>query len=247
MIEGVVPSEIREGPAAIRATVDSARDDARDIAGAWLAAGVRRVHVIGNGTSFHSSLAAATLYRHRAGPDDPVVIPVTAAEFLVYPPVLGPGDAVVGISSSGEFKDVVAVAEGLRGRIPMAGIVHVPGSTLTRVASDIVMSAGRPVGRPGHDQDLLLDPGRDRAAAARAPRREPREPRGRGDPAGRRRRGGGDRGRGPARRVRRGEPRRCPPPVRHRGRRRPTRRRSRPRSSSRRWRSSTRRAPRSGR
>jgi glucosamine--fructose-6-phosphate aminotransferase (isomerizing) len=144
MIDGVVPSEIREGPAAIRATVDSARDDARDIAGAWLAAGVRRVHVIGNGTSFHSSLAAATLYRHRAGPDDPVVIPVTAAEFLVYPPVLGPRDAVVGISSSGEFKDVVAVAEGLRGRIPMAGIVHVPGSALTRVASDIVMSAGGP-------------------------------------------------------------------------------------------------------
>jgi glucosamine--fructose-6-phosphate aminotransferase (isomerizing) len=105
---------------------------------------VRRIHVIGNGTSYHSSLAAATLYRHLAGADDPVVIPTTAAELLVYRPDLGPGDAIVGVSSSGEFKDVVAVAEAVAGRIPMAGIVHVPGSTLTRVASDIVLSAGGP-------------------------------------------------------------------------------------------------------
>ncbi|HEY6571666.1 MAG TPA: SIS domain-containing protein, partial [Candidatus Limnocylindrales bacterium] len=144
MIEGAVPREIREGPAAIRATVEVARADARRIARGWLAAGIDRVHVIGNGTSFHSSLAAATLYRHRAGPDDPVVIPVTAAEFLLYAPRLGPRDAIVGISSSGEFKDVVAVAEAVRGRFPMAGIVHVPGSTLTTVASDVVLSAGGP-------------------------------------------------------------------------------------------------------
>ena len=144
MIEGVVPREIREGPDAIRATVAAAREPARTIARAWLDRGIRRIHVIGNGTSFHSSLAAATLYRHRAGPDDPVVIPMTAAEFMTYAPALGPSDAIVGISSSGEFKDVVAVAEAVRGRIPMAGIVHVPGSTLTRVASDVVLSAGGP-------------------------------------------------------------------------------------------------------
>ena len=219
MIDGVVPSEIREGPAAIRATVDSARDDARDIAGSWLTAGVRRVHVIGNGTSYHSSLAAATLYRHRAGPDDPVVIPMTAAEFLVYPPVLGPRDAVVGISSSGEFKDVVAVAEGLRGRIPMAGIVHVPGSTLTTRRVGHRPVGRRPVGRPGHDEDLLGDPRRDRAAAARAPRRGARQPRGRGDPARRGRRRGRDRRRRAARRADRRDPRGRAPPVRHRGRR----------------------------
>jgi glucosamine--fructose-6-phosphate aminotransferase (isomerizing) len=142
MIEGVVPTEIREGPAAIRATLDSAGDDARRIARAWLDAGVRRIHVIGNGTSYHSSLAAATLYRHRAGSDDPVVVAMTAAEFLTYTPDLGPHDAIVGISSSGEFKDVVAVAEAVRGRVPMAGIVHVPDSTLTRIASAIVLSAG---------------------------------------------------------------------------------------------------------
>ena len=144
MLEGIVPREIREGPDAIRATVDVSRASARAVAEAWLRAGVRRVHVIGNGTSFHSSLASTTLYRRHAGPDDPVVIPVTAAEMYRYQPRMGPGDAIVGISSSGEFTDVVAVAEAVRGRIPMAGIVHVPGSTLTRLAPDIVLSAGGP-------------------------------------------------------------------------------------------------------
>ena len=144
MITGSVPSEIREGPAAVRATVDAAGGPARAIAGRWRGEGIRRIHVIGNGTSFHSSLAAATLYRRNAGPDDPVVVPVTAADFVTYPPVLGAGDAIVGISSSGEFKDVVVAAERHRGRLPFAGIVHVPGSTLTGLASDVLLSAGGP-------------------------------------------------------------------------------------------------------
>jgi glucosamine--fructose-6-phosphate aminotransferase (isomerizing) len=144
MIEGTVPDEIRDGPGAIRATVASSRAPARAVATAWRDAGIRRVHVIGNGTSWHSSLASAQLYRRLAGPNDPSVVPLTAAEFLTYPYRLGPGDAIVGISSSGEFRDVVAVAERVRGRHPMAGIVHVPDSTLTRVASDLVFSGGGP-------------------------------------------------------------------------------------------------------
>ena len=144
MIEGAVPDEIREGPDAIRGTVRLAGPTARDVAGRWRANGIRRVHVIGNGTSFHSCLASATLYRRHAGADDPIVVPVTAADFVTYPPALGPGDAVVGISSSGEFKDVVAAAERARGSVPFAGVVHVEGSTLTHVASDVVMSAGGP-------------------------------------------------------------------------------------------------------
>ncbi len=144
MIEGIVPREIRDGPAAIRDTVTAAGPDARRIAAAWRDRGIRRIHVIGNGTSYHSALAATALYRRRASAVDPVVIPVTAADFRTYPPALGPDDAIVGISSSGEFKDVVGVAEDVRGRVPMAGIVHVPGSTLTHLASDVVLSAGGP-------------------------------------------------------------------------------------------------------
>jgi glucosamine--fructose-6-phosphate aminotransferase (isomerizing) len=144
MIAGTVPTEIREGPAAIRATVDAVGGPARDVAARWRSSRVRRVHVIGNGTSFHSSLASAALYRRHAGPDDPAVVPLTAADFVTYPPALGAGDAIVGISSSGEFKDVVVAAERHRGRVPFGAIVHVPGSTLTGLASDVLLSAGGP-------------------------------------------------------------------------------------------------------
>jgi glucosamine--fructose-6-phosphate aminotransferase (isomerizing) len=144
MIEGIVPREIREGPDAVRLTVEASRDQARSVAEAWRRRGIRRVHVIGNGTSFHSSLASAALYRRHAGPEDPIVVPMTAAELRRYRPRMDAADAIVAISSSGEFTDVVALAEEVRGRIPLAGIVHVPGSTLTRSASDVILSAGGP-------------------------------------------------------------------------------------------------------
>ncbi len=144
MIEGIIPAEIAAEPAAIRSTLDGSLDAARAAASALRHGGVRRVHVIGNGTSYHSSLAAATLYRRHAGPDDPVVIPLTAGEFRTYPPSLGPGDAVLGISASGEFRDVVGVVETLRGRVPTVAVVHVPGSTLDGLADHVVRSAGGP-------------------------------------------------------------------------------------------------------
>lgn len=147
-IEGTVPSEIREGPAAIRATVAAAEASVRAIAGELRSGGVRRIWVIGNGTSYHSSLHAAGLARRLAGPDDPIAIPVTAGDFRTFRPNLGPGDAIIGISASGEFRDVLGVFEEVRGRIPTVGIVHVPGSSLTRIADHLVLSAGGPSRAP---------------------------------------------------------------------------------------------------
>jgi len=144
MIDGVIPREIAEGPEAIRQTVADARPSARDIAARLRRDRIRRVHIIGNGTSYHSSLAAATLYGRHAVAADPVVVPMTAGAFRTYPPALEEGDAIVGISASGEFRDVVAVAEAWRDRLPVIGVVHVPGSSLTRVATDVVMSGGGP-------------------------------------------------------------------------------------------------------
>ena len=142
MITGIVPSEIREGPAAVRATVAQSRPAAAAIATILRGGRVRRVFVLGNGTSYHSSLAAAGLYRRHAGPHDPVVVPLTAAEFRTYLPRLGDEDAVVGISSSGEFRDVVAVATELHGRVPTIAVVHVADSTLAGVADHVIVSAG---------------------------------------------------------------------------------------------------------
>jgi glucosamine--fructose-6-phosphate aminotransferase (isomerizing) len=148
MIEGIVPAEIAAEAEAIRATVAESLPAARAAADALRAAGTRRIHVIGNGTSYHSALAAATLHRRHAAADDPTVIALPAGEFRAYLPALGPGDAVVGISASGEFRDVLAVVEALRGQIPTVGIVHVPGSALDRTADHVVRSAGGPSGVP---------------------------------------------------------------------------------------------------
>lgn len=144
MTTAIIPGEIAQGPDAIRRTVVDARPMSRDIAAKLRRKGVRRIHVIGNGTSYHSSLAAAALYARHAGPGDPIVVPMTAGAFLTYGPTLGDGDALVGISASGEFRDVVAVAEAWRDRVAVVGIVHVPGSTLARVATDVVISSGGP-------------------------------------------------------------------------------------------------------
>jgi glucosamine--fructose-6-phosphate aminotransferase (isomerizing) len=144
MITGIVPAEIRAEADAIRATLAESLPSARAAAEALRAAGTRRIHVIGNGTSYHSSLAAATLWRRHASADDPTVIALNAGEFRTYLPALGAGDAVIGISASGEFRDVLAVVDELRGRVPTVAIVHVPGSTLDRTADHVVRSAGGP-------------------------------------------------------------------------------------------------------
>ena len=141
---GIIPSEIHDGPAAIRATLSGALTAAREAAGMLREHDVRRVFVIGNGTSRHSALAAGALYRRHAGPDDPVVLPMTAGEFRTYRPPLGPRDAVIGVSASGEFADIVAAFHELRGLVPTIGVVHVPGSSLTAVVDRVVLSSGGP-------------------------------------------------------------------------------------------------------
>jgi len=145
---GIIAAEIHAGPDAIRATLRESTARASEAAELLLARRSRRVFVIGNGTSYHSALAATALYARRAGPDDPVVVPLTAGAFRTYPPMLGPWDAVVGISASGEFADVVAAIDGLRGRTPTVGIVHVPDSSLARTADRVVVSMGGPSNVP---------------------------------------------------------------------------------------------------
>ncbi len=148
MIEGVVPAEIRAEARAIRATLAESLPAARSTAQALRAGRVDRIYVIGNGTSYHSSLAAATLYRRSAAAGDPTVIALDAGEFRNYMPALGGSDAVVGISASGEFRDVLAVVDELRGRVPCVGIVHVPGSSLDRTADYVIRSGGGPSAVP---------------------------------------------------------------------------------------------------
>lgn len=143
-IDGIIPAEIAEEPEAIRLTLAAARPAARNVADILRSRRTRRVFVIGNGTSYHSSLAAASLHRRYATAEDPIVIALTAGDFCTYTPKLGATDALVGISASGEFRDVVAAVDQVRGRIPTIGIVHVADSSLARAADHVVLSEGGP-------------------------------------------------------------------------------------------------------
>ena len=144
MIDGIIPDEIREGPAAIRATIRDSRSAAVEAASLLRDRRVTRIFAIGNGTSRHTALAAAALYARHAGPGDPIVVPLTAGEFRRYRPRLGARDAILGISASGEFADVVQSFAELRGTLPTIGVVHVPDSRVGSIADRVVVSSGGP-------------------------------------------------------------------------------------------------------
>ena len=212
-------------------------------------AGVRRIHVIGNGTSYHSALAAATLYRRHAGPGRPRRRPAHGRR----------------------VPDVPAGARGRRRRVGHLGVGRVPRRRRSRrgAAGARPDRRGRP--RPGSTLDGTRRPRRPLRPAGRATvpvmtktfaatlvatelvlaellggERADADPA--RDPSRRRPRGG-----------RRSRPRsHCVAALAERARRRRatcsswgaaalTRPRSRPRSSSRRWRSSTPRARSPGR
>jgi glucosamine--fructose-6-phosphate aminotransferase (isomerizing) len=141
---GIIPDEIAAGPAAIRQTIASAAEQVVAIADVLRKNGLRRIWIIGNGTSYHTSIYASGLARRLSGPDDPLMVSSTAGDFLAFRPRLDRRDAIVGISSSGEFRDVVSVFEAVHGLVPTIAIVHVAGSTLSRIADHVVLSAGGP-------------------------------------------------------------------------------------------------------
>jgi glucosamine--fructose-6-phosphate aminotransferase (isomerizing) len=83
-----------------------------------------------------------------AVPDDPQLIPLSAAAFHHYRPRLAATDAVIAISASREFREVVSTAAELRGVVPVVGIVQAADSSLGRVASEVVVAAGGPSAMP---------------------------------------------------------------------------------------------------
>ena len=59
MTPELIPAEIHQTPAAIRATLEETRADAAAAAAAMRKRGTRRIYLIGNGTSLYSSMAVA--------------------------------------------------------------------------------------------------------------------------------------------------------------------------------------------
>jgi glucosamine--fructose-6-phosphate aminotransferase (isomerizing) len=139
-----IPLEISETPAAIRATISEAHPASRQAAEAMQERQPRRIFIIGNGTSLYSSMAASYTARQLAKASEALVIAFPAGDFRYFTPDLNSQDVIVGISASGEFRDVLSVFERLQGHCLCIGITHVPGSSLTRLADVCLISGGGP-------------------------------------------------------------------------------------------------------
>jgi len=137
-----IPQEVRELPAAIRATLKETHPSAIGAASTIRERSPRRIYIIGNGTSFYSALAASYTARALADPEDLSVLAMMAGDFRYFVPPVGAGDVVVGITASGEFRDVLAVFERLEGKCLRIGITHVPGSSVTRLADVTLIGSG---------------------------------------------------------------------------------------------------------
>jgi glucosamine--fructose-6-phosphate aminotransferase (isomerizing) len=142
MNDEIIPLEIDEAPDAIRATLTETRSAALIAAEAVRRTAAQRIYVIGNGTSLYTSMAGVYTARQLAGPEDPVVLAFPAGDFRYFTPAIRPSDVVIGMSASGEFRDVLSVFEDLRGTCLLVGITHVPGSSLTRLADHVLLSSG---------------------------------------------------------------------------------------------------------
>jgi glutamine---fructose-6-phosphate transaminase (isomerizing) len=144
MTEELIPSEIHAIPQAIQATVRETRPAAHAAAAAMRARNPRRVYFIGNGTSLYSSMAAVYTARLLASPADPLVLAWPAGDFNAFTPQLNEQDIVVGISASGEFRDVLAVFERLEGKCLRVGVTHVPGSSIVPLSDHLLITSGGP-------------------------------------------------------------------------------------------------------
>jgi glucosamine--fructose-6-phosphate aminotransferase (isomerizing) len=130
--------DLREGPAALAATVD-ARDGVDAAAALLRSEDVRRVVAVGNGAAYYvaHALWLAALESDGDGPAL-VAVPcgVAAAETFRW----RPRDAVLAVSSSGEFRDVVQIADraGAAGR-PCVAVTAAEESSLAGTATATVL------------------------------------------------------------------------------------------------------------
>ena len=93
-------------------------------------AAVRRVVIVGCGTSLHAGMVGKYLFEKLA---DVPTAPEQAAEFRYSNPIVGPNDWVIALSQSGETADTLAaVRESTRKGALVSGLCNVVGSTIAR-------------------------------------------------------------------------------------------------------------------
>ena len=129
--------EIFEQPDALRNTIRGRLDQEGGTAilsGLCLTprelAAIRRLVIIGCGTSLHAGMVGKYLFENLA---DLPTSPEQAAEFRYSNPIVGPDDWVIALSQSGETADTLAaVRESIRKGALVSGLCNVVGSTIAR-------------------------------------------------------------------------------------------------------------------
>jgi fructoselysine-6-P-deglycase FrlB-like protein len=129
-------ADVREVPDALAATLDAA-EGVIEAAALLRADGVARIVAVGNGAAYYVAhgLWLATLEGAAAGPP---LVPVPCGLAVRNGFRWRAGDAVLAISSSGEFRDVVEIARASHGR-PCVAITADGGSSLAHAATAIVL------------------------------------------------------------------------------------------------------------
>ena len=131
--------EIFEQPDALRNTIRGRLDKqgaTAVLAGLNLSprdlAAIRRLVIIGCGTSLHAGMVGKYLFESLA---DLPTSPEQAAEFRYSNPIVGPDDWAIALSQSGETADTLAaVRESIRKGTLVSGLCNVVGSTIAREA-----------------------------------------------------------------------------------------------------------------
>jgi fructoselysine-6-P-deglycase FrlB-like protein len=129
--------DTRELPESLAATLDAA-EGFDGVAALLGRPGVRRVVVTGNGASYHAAHALwlAALESERS-PAEVVAVPAGLLARGAFR--WRDGDALLGVSSSGELRDLVEAAEDPRLPRPFALVTATPDSTLGRSAGALAL------------------------------------------------------------------------------------------------------------
>jgi len=130
-------ADVRELPDALAATIEAAEGVA-EAAAVLRSGGVRRIVATGNGAAYYvaHALWLASLESAAGGP--PIVaVPSGLAVRDAFR--WHDGDVVLAVSSSGDFRDVVEIAERAAGARPCVAVTAQPDSALARAATATVL------------------------------------------------------------------------------------------------------------
>ena len=138
MQEHYMIREIREGPEALRRTLDALAREVEGVRDLLESREIRRGFVIGSGTSYHASLVLQYLVNKFANYR---LVSVPASEFADWAPDKLKGEVVLAFSQSGESTDVIVSVKMAKERgATVVGITNTPGSTLTKLSDAYLLT-----------------------------------------------------------------------------------------------------------